>query len=509
MLSILKCKPSLSRLSSHIGRQSYRALSTTRHAFQEQAPPGTHLHHIEQKSDDNDFYVIKKRGNFYDELPDPSEANGAFSPKIDVEVNSAMGNYSQFIDSAAKLDTWNLYNADSPEYSVRKKKIRHFTLNFGPQHPAAHGVLRMILELHGEEIVRADPHVGLLHRGTEKLIESRTYMQALPYFDRLDYCSMMTNEEVFSLAVEKLLNIEVPIRGKYIRTLFGEITRILNHLMSILSHAMDVGALTPFLWGFEEREKLMEFYERVSGARMHSAYVRPGGVAKDLPIGLLDDIYMWATQFGDRLDETEELLTDNRIWKQRTVDIGVLSAEDALAYGLSGVMLRGSGIPYDIRKAQPYDAYDRMNFDIAVGTKGDCYDRYLIRMVEFRESLRIIEQCINEMPAGPVKVEDFKISPPPRELMKNNMEALIHHFLLFTKGYQVPPGETYTAIEAPKGEMGVYVISDGSERPYKCKIRTPGFANLGAFDHIARGYLLPDAVAIIGTMDLVFGEVDR
>lgn len=350
MLSILKCKPSLSRLSCCIGRQSYRALSTTRHAFQEQAPPGTHLHHIEQKSDDNDFYVIKKRGNFYDELPDPSEANGAFSPKIDIEVNSAMGNYSQFIDSAAKLDTWNLYNADSPEYSVRKKKIRHFTLNFGPQHPAAHGVLRMILELHGEEIVRADPHVGLLHRGTEKLIESRTYMQALPYFDRLDYCSMMTNEEVFSLAVEKLLNIEVPIRGKYIRTLFGEITRILNHLMSILSHAMDVGALTPFLWGFEEREKLMEFYERVSGARMHSAYVRPGGVAKDLPIGLLDDIYMWATQFGDRLDETEELLTDNRIWKQRTVDIGVLSAEDALAYGLSGVMLRGSGIPYDIRK---------------------------------------------------------------------------------------------------------------------------------------------------------------
>ncbi|GMG10915.1 unnamed protein product [[Candida] boidinii] len=279
--------------------------------------------------------------------------------------------------------------------------------------------------------------------------------------------------------------------------------------MSVLSHAMDVGALTPFLWGFEEREKLMEFYERVSGARLHAAYFRPGGVSQDIPAGLLDDIYMWATQFGDRIDETEELLTDNRIWKQRTIDVGVLTADDALNYGLSGVMLRGSGIPYDIRKAQPYDAYDKVEFDIPVGTKGDCYDRYLIRMAEFRQSLRIIEQCINDMPAGPTKVEDFKIAPPAKSFMKEDMEALIHHFLLFTKGYAVPQGETYTCIEAPKGEMGVYVVSDGSERPYRCKIRTPGFSSLGAFDHISRGYLLPDAVAIIGTMDLVFGEVDR
>lgn len=399
---------------------------------------------------------------------------------------------------------------DDPKYVAKQNtKIRHFTINFGPQHPAAHGVLRLILELHGEEIVRADPHVGLLHRGTEKLIESKTYMQALPYFDRLDYVSMMTNELVFALAVEKLLNVEVPLRAKYIRTLFGEITRVLNHCMSVLSHAMDVGALTPFLWGFEEREKLMEFYERVSGARLHSAYVRPGGVSQDLPVGLLDDIYMWATQFGDRIDETEELLTDNRIWQARTKDVGIVTAEDALNYSLSGVMLRGSGIPYDIRKAQPYDAYELVDFDVPVGINGDCYDRYLIRMSEFRQSLRIIEQCINDMPAGPVKVEDYKIAPPPRSLMKEDMEALIHHFLLFTKGYAVPQGETYTAIEAPKGEMAVYVVSDGSERPYRCKIRAPGFAHLGAFDHIARGNLLADAVAIIGTMDLVFGEVDR
>jgi NADH dehydrogenase (ubiquinone) Fe-S protein 2 len=398
---------------------------------------------------------------------------------------------------------------DPKKVEKQNTKIRHFTINFGPQHPAAHGVLRLILELHGEEIVRADPHVGLLHRGTEKLIESKTYMQALPYFDRLDYVSMMTNELVFALAVEKLLNVQVPLRAKYIRTLFGEITRVLNHCMSVLSHIMDVGGLTPFLWGFEEREKLMEFYERVSGARLHAAYVRPGGVSQDMPAGLLDDIYMWATQFGDRIDETEELVTDNRIWKDRTVDVGVVTADDALNYGLSGVMLRGSGIPFDIRKSQPYDAYHLVDFDVAVGMNGDCYDRYLIRMVEFRQSLRIIHQCINDMPEGPVKVEDYKISPPPRAMMKEDMEALIHHFLLFTKGFAVPQGETYTVIEAPKGEMGVYVVSDGSERPYRCKIRAPGFAHLGAFDHISRGNLLADAVAIIGTMDLVFGEVDR
>ncbi|ODV96709.1 hypothetical protein PACTADRAFT_48530 [Pachysolen tannophilus NRRL Y-2460] len=454
---------------------------------------------VHNTANNNEFYAIegeKKPIEFFD----------VRGPEL---VESPVGSYDDFAKEAYQWETWNLQSEDHPDYPVRKTKIRHFTLNFGPQHPAAHGVLRLILELNGEEIVRADPHVGLLHRGTEKLIESKNYMQALPYFDRLDYVSMMTNESVFSLAVEKLLNIEVPIRGKYIRTLFGEITRVLNHLMSVLSHSMDVGALTPFLWGFEEREKLMEFYERVSGARLHAAYVRPGGVAQDLPAGLLDDIYMWATQFGDRIDETEELLTDNRIWKQRTVDVGIVTAEDALNYSMSGPMLRSTGIPFDIRKSQPYDAYDQVEFDVPVGTKGDCYDRYLIRMAEFRQSLRIIEQCINKMPPGPVKVEDFKISPPSRAAMKEDMEALIHHFLLFAKGYAVPKGETYTAIEAPKGEMGVYVVSDGSERPYRCKIRTPGFYHLGAFDHLSRGYLLPDAVAIIGTMDLVFGEVDR
>lgn len=430
--------------------------------------------------------------------------------EIDKEsINNPLGTYQP----TQLLEDLDLYDEDTRDYMESgkedKSKIRHFTVNFGPQHPAAHGVLRLILELHGEEIIRADPHIGLLHRGTEKLIESKTYLQALPYFDRLDYVSMMTNELSFALATEKLLNIEVPIRAKYIRTLFGEITRILNHLMSILSHAMDVGALTPFLWGFEEREKLMEYYERVSGARLHAAYFRPGGVSQDIPQGLLDDIYMWATQFGDRIDETEELLTDNRIWKQRTIGIGILTAEEAMNYGCSGVMLRGSGIPYDIRKAQPYDAYDLVDFDIPVGLNGDCYDRYLVRMAEFRQSLRIIEQCCNDMPPGPVKVEDYKISPPPRALMKEDMEALIHHFLLFSKGYAVPQGETYVPIEAPKGEMGVYLVSDGSERPYKCKIRAPGFAHLGAFDHIARGHFLADAVAIIGTMDLVFGEVDR
>ncbi|KGQ12695.1 NADH-ubiquinone oxidoreductase 49 kDa subunit [Beauveria bassiana D1-5] len=418
-------------------------------------------------------------------------------------------------DFAINENIYGLHNAEpkksrrSKENSVEDRKVRHYTVNFGPQHPAAHGVLRLILELNGEEIIRADPHVGLLHRGTEKLIEYKTYLQALPYFDRLDYVSMMTNEQCFALAVEKLLNVEIPDRAKYIRTLFGEITRILNHLMSVLSHAMDVGALTPFLWGFEEREKLMEFYERVSGARLHSAYVRPGGVHQDIPVGLLDDIYQWATQFGDRIDETEEMLTDNRIWIERLRGVGVLPAREAINLSFTGVMLRGSGVPWDIRKSQPYDAYDKVEFDVPVGTNGDCYDRYLCRMEEFRQSLRIIHQCLNQMPAGPVRVEDYKISPPPRSAMKENMEALIHHFLLYTKGYAVPPGETYSAIEAPKGEMGVYVVSDGSERPYRCHIRAPGFAHLGGFDHVAKGHLLADAVAVIGTMDLVFGEVDR
>ncbi|PAV22876.1 NADH-ubiquinone oxidoreductase [Pyrrhoderma noxium] len=373
----------------------------------------------------------------------------------------------------------------------RSSQMRHFTVNFGPQHPAAHGVLRLILELNGEEILRADPHIGLLHRGTEKLIEYKTYTQALPYFDRLDYVSMMTNELCYSLAVEKLLNIEVPERAKWIRTLFGEITRILNHLMAVLTHAMDVGALTPFLWGFEEREKLMEFYERVSGARMHSAYVRPGGVAFDLPHGLLNDIFQWATQFSSRVDEIEEVVTGNRIWKQRTIGIGTVTAKEAMDYSFSGVMLRGSGVQWDLRK------------------NGDCYDRYLCRVQEFRESLRIIDQCLNKMPTGAIKVDDHKLVPPPRASMKESMESLIHHFKLFSEGYSVPPGETYTAIEAPKGEMGVYLVSDGSNRPYKCKIRAPGFAHLAGADFIMRHHMLADAVAIIGTMDLVFGEVDR
>ncbi|KAK1927497.1 nife hydrogenase-like protein [Papiliotrema laurentii] len=396
------------------------------------------------------------------------------------------------------------------ETGTRKEaSMRHFTVNFGPQHPAAHGVLRLILELNGEEILRADPHIGLLHRGTEKLIEYKNYTQALPYFDRLDYVSMMTNELCYSLAVEKLLNIEVPERAKWIRTLFGEITRILNHLMAVLTHAMDVGALTPFLWGFEEREKLMEFYERVSGARMHAAYVRPGGVAFDLPHGLLDDIFKWATQFSSRVDEIEEVVTGNRIWKQRTIGIGTVTAQQALDYSFSGVMLRGSGVPWDLRKVQPYDKYDEVEFDIPVGKNGDCYDRYLCRVQEFRESLRIISQCLNKMPTGAIKVDDHKIVPPPRASMKESMESLIHHFKIFSEGYSVPPGETYSAIEAPKGEMGVYLVSDGTNRPYKCKIRAPGFAHLAGADFMMRHQFLPDAVAIIGTMDLVFGEVDR
>ncbi|KAJ3744260.1 Ndufs2, NADH:ubiquinone oxidoreductase 49 kd subunit [Lentinula detonsa] len=379
-------------------------------------------------------------------------------------------------------------------------KMRHFTVNFGPQHPAAHGVLRLILELNGEEILRADPHIGLLHRGTEKLIEYKTYIQALPYFDRLDYVSMMTNELCYSRAVEKLLNIEVPDRAKWIRTLFGEITRVLNHLMAILTHAMDVGALTPFLWGFEEREKLMEFYERVSGARLHSAYVRPGGVAFDLPHGLLDDIFQWATQFGSRIDEIEEVVTGNRIWKERTWGY---VARQRSSLGLT----KNSALRY-------------VEFDIPIGVNGDCYDRYLCRVQEMRESLRIISQCLNKITPGAIKVDDHKLVPPPRASMKESMESLIHHFKIFSEGYSVPPGETYSAIEAPKGEMGVYLVSDGTNRPYRCSIRAPGFAHLAGADFIMRhthgaslfsssDHMLADAVAIIGTMDLVFGEVDR
>nr|CAD7573301.1 unnamed protein product [Timema californicum] len=431
-----------------------------------------------------------------------------------------------------------------------EKKVRNLTLNFGPQHPAAHGVLRLVMELDGEKrfsflleelnhaniindvlaenakkeylhfcnlktsqlqeifrpcdqfsdetVVRLDPHIGLLHRGTEKLIEYKTYTQALPYFDRLDYVSMMCNEQCYSLAVEKLLNIDIPRRAKYIRVLFGEITRILNHIMAVGTHALDIGALTPFFWLFEEREKMMEFYERVSGARMHAAYIRPGGVSQDIPLGLLDDIYEFSSKFSERLDEVEDVLTTNRIWVQRTKDIGIVSAEDALNLGFSGVMLRGSGIKWDLRKTQPYDAYDEMDFDIPIGTYGDCYDRYLCRMEEMRQSLKIIDQCLNKMPPGEIKTDDMKLTTPSRAEMKSSMEALIHHFKLFTQGYTVPPGATYTAIEAPKGEFGIYLVSDGSSKPYRCKIKAPGFAHLAAIDKLGKNHMLADIVAIIG-----------
>ena len=393
--------------------------------------------------------------------------------------------------------------------SKLSKKVKNFTINFGPQHPAAHGVLRLVLELNGEVVERGDPHVGLLHRGTEKLIEYKTYTQALPYFDRLDYVSMMAQEHTYSLAVEKLLNCDVPIRAQYIRVLFCEITRILNHLLAVGCHSLDVGAMTPFFWTFEEREKLMEFYERVSGARLHSAYIRPGGVAQDIPNGLLNDIYLFANQFATRVDEIEEMLSNNRIWKQRLVDIGVVSAEDAMNFGFSGVMLRGSGIPWDLRKTQPYEIYDQLDFDIPVGTNCDCYDRYLIRIEEMRQSLRIINQVINTIPEGPIKTDDKKITVPSRVNMKQSMESLIHHFKLYTEGYSVPAGETYTGTEAPKGEFGVYLVSNGTSRPYRCKLRAPGFSHLSALDYMARGHMVADVVTIIGTQDIVFGEVDR
>jgi NADH dehydrogenase (ubiquinone) Fe-S protein 2 len=388
-------------------------------------------------------------------------------------------------------------------------KAKNFTINFGPQHPAAHGVLRLVLDLDGEVVERADPHIGLLHRGTEKLIEYKTYMQALPYFDRLDYVSMMAQEQTYSLAVEKLLSCRVPVRGQYIRVLFAELTRILNHLLAVGCHAMDVGATTPMLWAFEEREKLMEFYERVSGARLHAAYIRPGGVSQDLPLGILDDIYMFSEQFSTRIDEMEELLTGNRIWKQRLVDIGVVSAKEAKNWGFSGVMLRGSGVSWDLRKTQPYDVYASMDFDIPVGTNGDCFDRYLIRIEEMRQSLRIVSQCINMIPEGPVKSSDAKIVTPSRSQVKNSMESLIHHFKLHTEGFSVPSGETYASTEAPKGEFGVFLISNGTNKPYRCKIKAPGFNHLQALNFMSKGHLVADVVTIIGTQDIVFGEVDR
>jgi NADH-quinone oxidoreductase subunit D len=370
-------------------------------------------------------------------------------------------------------------------------------------------VLRLVLEMDGEVIERADPHIGLLHRGTEKLIEYKTYMQALPYFDRLDYVSPMNQEHAFALATEKLLGIEVPPRAQYIRVLFCEITRLLNHLLNLTTFALDVGAMTPLLWGFEEREKLMEFYERASGARLHANYIRPGGVHQDIPAGLTDDIAAFTETFPAFIDDMETLLNDNRIFKQRTVNIGIVAPDEALDWGFSGPMLRASGFAWDLRKAQPYDVYDRMDFDIPVGKNGDCYDRYLVRVEEMRQSVRIIRQCIAEMPSGPIKTQDFKISPPPRAEMKRSMEALIHHFKLYTEGYHVPAGETYTAVEAPKGEFGVYLVADGTNKPYRCKIRAPGFAFLQGTDFMSKGHMLADVVAIIGSMDIVFGEIDR
>jgi NADH-quinone oxidoreductase subunit D len=415
-------------------------------------------------------------------------------------------------------------------------EIRNYTMNFGPQHPAAHGVLRLVLELDGEIIERADPHIGLLHRATEKLAENKTYIQSLPYMDRLDYVSMMCNEHAYCLAIERLLGIEVPIRAQYIRVMFDEITRILNHLLWIGSHSLDVGGMTTFLYAFREREDLLDCYEAVSGARMHAAYYRPGGVYRDLPEtmpqyiaqqtrnaramkemnanrqgGLLDFIEDFARRFPGYVDDYETLLTENRIWKQRTVGIGVVSAERAMALGFTGPMLRGSGVPWDLRRKQPYEVYDRMEFDIPVGTNGDCYDRYLVRVEEMRQSNRIIKQCVDWLRAnpGPVIVTNNKVAPPPREGMKMKMEDLIHHFKLFTEGMHVPPGEAYAAIEHPKGEFGVYIVSDGANKPYRVKLRAPGFAHLAALNEMSRGHMIADTVAIIGTLDIVFGEIDR
>ncbi|MFM2129477.1 MAG: NADH-quinone oxidoreductase subunit [Pseudomonadota bacterium] len=392
---------------------------------------------------------------------------------------------------------------------MAEQQIENFSLNFGPQHPAAHGVLRLVLEMDGEVVERADPHIGLLHRGTEKLIEYKTYVQAVPYFDRLDYVAPMSQEHAYALAVEKLLGITAPPRAQHIRVLFAEISRILNHILNITTMALDVGAMTPLLWGFEEREKLMEFYERASGARLHAAYFRPGGVHLDLPPGLADDILAFCDGFEPHLDDVEALLTGNRIFKQRTVDIGVVSARDAVDWGFTGPMLRGSGVAWDLRKSQPYDAYAAMRFDVPVGKTNDCYARYLVRMEEMRQSLRIIRQAIADMPAGPVMVDNHKIAPPRRAEMKHSMEALIHHFKLYTEGYHVPKGEAYAAVEAPKGEFGTYVVSDGTNKPYRCKIRAPGFAHLQGLDFLSRGHMLADVVAIICSLDIVFGEIDR
>jgi NADH-quinone oxidoreductase subunit D len=404
-------------------------------------------------------------------------------------------------------------NHNAPRASLANTEqdptIKTLTMNFGPQHPAAHGVLRLVMEMEGEVIERLDPHIGLLHRGTEKLIEYKTYLQAIPYFDRLDYVAPMAQEHAFVLAVEKLLKLEVPLRGQYMRVLFDEISRVLNHLLNVPAYALDIGAMTPMLWAFEEREKLMEFYEGVCGARLHAAYYRVGGVHQDMPANMAAKIEEWADGFPKFIDDMENLLTENRIFKQRSVDIGIISPEDALAWGMTGPVLRGSGVPWDIRKAQPYDCYDRMDFDIPIGKNGDCYSRYLVRVEELRQSIKIIKQCLAEMPSGPVLTENPRVGPPKRGEMKHSMEALINHFKLYTEGFHVPEGETYTAVEAPKGEFGVYLVADGTNKPYRCKIRAPGYAHLQAMDHVSKGHMLADSVAILGSFDIVFGEIDR
>ena len=388
--------------------------------------------------------------------------------------------------------------------------ISNYTINFGPQHPAAHGVLRMVMELDGEIIERIDPHIGLLHRGTEKLIEHKTYLQALPYFDRLDYCSPLAMEHSYVLAIEKLLNIAVPIRAQYLRVLFAELTRICNHMLNLGSHVMDVGAMTPNLWLFEIREDCLNFFERAAGARMHMAWFRPGGVHQDVPLKLLTDIADWLdTRLPTLFNDAMSLVIDNRIFKQRNVDIATVSKDDAVRWGFSGPMIRGSGIPWDLRKSQPYDAYAKMDFEVPVGTRGDCYDRFMVRVEEVRQSARIMKQCLAEMPEGPVASDDRKVVPPKRAEMKSSMEALIHHFKLYTEGFHVPAGEVYVATESPKGEFGVYLVSDGSNKPYRCKIRPTAFSHLQAMDFMSRGHMLPDATAILGALDIVFGECDR